>query len=68
MRYVSTRGEANELGFSDVLLRGLADDGGLYVPATWPEMPDLDGLTRYAAVAAAVMQPFVGDDLADGVL
>ena len=32
MRYISTRGQAPELGFADVLLAGLATDGGLYVP------------------------------------
>ena len=37
MRYVSTRGEAPELDFEDVLLTGLARDGGLYVPAEWPK-------------------------------
>ena len=37
MRYISTRGEAPELGFEDVLLAGLARDGGLYVPETWPK-------------------------------
>ena len=68
MRYVSTRGAAPELGFADVLLAGLANDGGLYVPATWPALPDLDGLTAYADVAAAVMAPYVGDELGDGVL
>jgi threonine synthase len=58
MRYVSTRGEAPVLGFDDVLLAGLAVDGGLYVPETWPtfELPE-DG--DYADVAAAVMRPFV---------
>jgi len=40
MRYVSTRGEAPVLGFADVLLAGLATDGGLYVPEQWPAMPD----------------------------
>ena len=39
MRYVSTRGQAPELGFADVLLAGLANDGGLYVPAEWPTLP-----------------------------
>ena len=68
MRYISTRGAAAELDFADVLLAGLAHDGGLYVPATWPVLPDLDGLTAYADIAAAVMQPYVGDALADGVL
>lgn len=63
MRYVSTRGQAPELGFADVLLAGLARDGGLYVPATWPTVPDLAGMSDYADIAAAVMQPFVGDDI-----
>ena len=63
MRFVSTRGRAPELGFADVLLAGLASDGGLYVPAEWPALPDLDGLRSYADVAAAVMAPFVGDDI-----
>ena len=33
MRYISTRGQAPELGFADVLLAGLATDGGLFVCA-----------------------------------
>ena len=37
MKYVSTRGAAPILTFDDVLLTGLARDGGLYVPAVWPE-------------------------------
>ena len=68
MRFVSTRGDATELGFADVLLAGLADDGGLYVPTAWPSLPDVSQVATYADTAAAVMQPFVGDDLADGVL
>ena len=38
LHYVSTRGQAPELAFSDVLLAGLAKDGGLYVPKTWPTL------------------------------
>ncbi|MDE0194303.1 MAG: pyridoxal-phosphate dependent enzyme, partial [bacterium] len=38
MHYVSSRGQAAELAFSDVLLAGLATDGGLYVPETWPAL------------------------------
>jgi threonine synthase len=68
MRYVSTRGQAPELGFADVLLAGLASDGGLYVPTEFPPLPELDGVDGYAAAAAAVMQPYVGDELGDGVL
>ncbi|HEY4635721.1 MAG TPA: hypothetical protein VIG92_04095, partial [Rhodospirillales bacterium] len=36
MKYISTRGKAPVLGFDDVLLGGLARDGGLYVPEAWP--------------------------------
>ena len=71
MRYVSTRGRAPELGFGDVLLAGLADDGGLYVPAAWPEVPGLPAPgepSDYASVAAAVMGPFVAPDIDDEVL
>jgi threonine synthase len=38
MKYVSTRGRAPSLGFVDVLLAGLAPDGGLYVPGQWPQL------------------------------
>ncbi len=63
MRYVSTRGTAPELGFADVLLAGLANDGGLYVPTEWPSLPTVDRDASYAELAAAVIAPFVGDDL-----
>ena len=38
LRYISTRGEAPALNFADVLLAGLASDGGLYVPEAWPPL------------------------------
>ncbi|MDH4168875.1 MAG: hypothetical protein OEW42_04720, partial [Acidimicrobiia bacterium] len=41
MQYVSTRGSAPTLDFGDVLLTGLAADGGLYVPDHWPRLPRL---------------------------
>lgn len=63
--YVSTRGEAPVLGFSDVLLTGLARDGGLYVPAQWPvlDAETIAGFAgrSYADVAEAVIAPFTGD-------
>ena len=68
MRYVSTRGAAPDLSFADVLLAGLGRDGGLYVPAEMPPLPDLAGVHRYADVAAAVIGPFVGDDIDDDTL
>ena len=63
MRYVSTRGQAPELGFADVLLAGLANDGGLYVPTEWPSLPPAQPGMSYAERAAQVMAPFVGDDV-----
>jgi threonine synthase len=68
MRYVSTRGRAPELAFDDVLLAGLADDGGLYVPESWPRLPVLPHGLPYAEAAVWVMAPFVGDAVAPEVL
>lgn len=67
MQYVSTRGRAPELSFADVLLAGLATDGGLYVPRSWPSLPLLPTGT-YADSAAAVMSPFVAGDISDSDL
>jgi threonine synthase len=58
MRYVSTRGRAEELDFADVLLAGLASDGGLYVPDAWPALRLGPGHS-YAEVATDVMWPYV---------
>ena len=57
--YTSTRGAAPELAFADVLLTGLAPDGGLYVPAAWPDTISVDPELPYAEFAAEVMWPFV---------
>ena len=61
MKYVSTRGRAPVLGFGDVLLTGLAEDGGLYVPERWPRLdPAVWAEPRpYVDVATDVMLPFV---------
>ena len=66
MRYVSTRGRAAELGFCDALLAGLATDGGLYVPQTWPNNPNLAGST-YASKAASLMAPYVEGEIPQDV-
>ncbi len=67
MLYVSTRGEAPPLGFCDALLAGLARDGGLYLPQTWPQLglPTIAGFAGkpFAEVASAVIAPFAGDEL-----
>lgn len=64
-RYISTRGAAGVRSFEDVLLAGLAEDGGLFVPEAWPRFEDqafkdLAGLS-YPETAARVIHPFVGD-------
>ena len=63
-QYVSTRGLAPQLGFTDVLLAGLATDGGLYVPHEWPSLPARVPGATYAQRAAQIIQLFVGDDIA----
>jgi threonine synthase len=72
MRYVSTRGEAAPLDFVEVMLAGLARDGGLYVPEAWPtlERGQLEGFAGrpYAEVAVEVLRPFVGGGIADADL
>jgi threonine synthase len=60
VKYVSTRGRAPVLDFADVLLAGLAPDGGLYVPETWPALPSGWRDPRpYVEVAGDVLWPYV---------
>ena len=72
MRYVSTRGEAPELDFVEVMLAGLARDGGLYVPQTWPTVMNetIAGFAGrpYAEVAVEVIKPFIGTSIAEADL
>jgi threonine synthase len=67
MKYVSTRGVAPVLGFSDAVLAGLARDGGLYVPQDWPrfsaaEIRAMRGLT-YPELAVRLLTPFLGGEI-----
>ncbi len=69
MHYVSTRGEAPILDFEGVLLAGLAGDGGLYLPQSWPvfsaaEWRAMRGLS-YAELAFTLMRPYVGGVIPD---
>src|SRR5476651_1321357 len=72
MRYVSTRGEAPPLNFVEVMLAGLARDGGLYVPVSWPTLDPkaIAGFAGrpYAEVAVEVIKPFVGDSIPEADL
>ncbi|NQU58044.1 MAG: threonine synthase [Rhodospirillales bacterium] len=69
MKYVSTRGQAPVLNFDDVLLAGLARDGGLYVPEFWPRFSpeDLRAFKdlSYSETAFRVIRPFTGTAISD---
>ncbi|HJP16200.1 MAG TPA: threonine synthase [Acidimicrobiales bacterium] len=62
MRYISTRGMAPVLNFSDVLLEGLGKDGGLYVPDVWPQLSD-SANGDYLKTAVETMSPFLGSSI-----
>jgi threonine synthase len=70
MRYVSTRGRSTPLRFEDVVIAGLADDGGLFLPERIPNVrADLDGWRGlgFVDLAARVMTHFI-DDIDPGVI
>jgi threonine synthase len=72
MRYISTRGEAPALGFCDAVLAGLARDGGLYMPETFPQL-SRETIAGFAGrpfheVAVEVLRPFVDGEIADADL
>ncbi|MCX2975989.1 threonine synthase [Candidatus Marimicrobium litorale] len=69
MKYISTRGNAPALNFEQVLLTGLASDGGLYVPETLPtfsaqEIASMAGL-EYPELARRIITPFVAGCIPD---
>ncbi|ODT47549.1 threonine synthase [Devosia sp. 63-57] len=72
MQFVSTRGKAPALGFSDAVLAGLAADGGLYVPASWPQVSadEVAGFAGkpYADVAFAIISRFTQGEIDDATL
>lgn len=68
MRYISTRGQAPAVSFLDAVLAGMAPDGGLYVPESWPTAIFQNARTKpaidtYAETARHVLAAFAGDDL-----
>ncbi|MGD8590855.1 MAG: threonine synthase, partial [Chromatiales bacterium] len=67
MRYVSTRGGVAPVSFSQAVMMGLATDGGLLLPETFPQF-DTETLQRWAGLsfrelAVEVMLPYVGEDI-----
>ena len=72
MRYISTRGQAPSLSFEDVLLTGLASDGGLYVPETLPQFSPQEiaswSKLNYADLAHKILLPFVEEGISSSEL
>ncbi len=72
MKYISTRGDAPALSFEDVVLTGLAADGGLYVPESLPkfsqeEIASWAGLS-YQELAFKIIAPFIDGEIPDADL
>jgi len=72
MNYISTRGQAPELGFCDAVMAGLAEDGGLYLPKTWPQLEkqQIAGFANkpYAHIAYEIIAPYVDGEINETVL
>jgi len=72
MQYISTRGQAPALSFEEVVLAGLASDGGLYVPETIPHLSpqELAAMRAlpYRELACRIIRPFIGDCLSEAEL
>lgn len=69
MKYISTQGQTSPQTFDNILLMGLAPDGGLFMPEFWPQISpgaqaDFRG-ARYADVAHAILSRFVGDTISE---
>lgn len=69
MKYISTRGQSPALSFSQILLGGLAPDGGLYLPEIYPKFTEADLSSMrnlsYADLAFTILSRFVDDIPAD---
>ncbi len=72
MKYISTRGASAPVGFTEALLAGLAPDGGLYAPRSWPRLTHAEiaafANAPYAQVAADIFAIFAGDEIPYDVL
>ena len=64
MKFISTRGQSPAVSFGAALTQGLAPDGGLYVPESWPKLAiaDFDGAESLPDVANVLLRPFVEGD------
>ncbi len=72
MKYISTRDNSKEYSFEDVFIKGLADDGGLFIPKevkkySTEELESLSGLS-YQELAKKIIYPFIGDFMSESEL
>ena len=72
MNYVSTRNSSKSLKFRDVFIKGLADDGGLFIPKSLHKynQSDLIGFEKleYSELAKKIVYPFIGDFMSENDL
>ena len=68
MKYISTRGQAEPVDFAGACLAGLAADGGLYVPESWPQIAPAKLDEPYAETAARILSAFAGDAIPADVM
>src|SRR5437899_10314889 len=68
MQFLSTRGMAPRASFSDVLLAGLAPDGGLYLPENWPHASGNFKAARYQDAAFQILSEFTRGSFSDAEL
>ncbi|MDA9862116.1 threonine synthase [Candidatus Pelagibacter sp.] len=72
MKYISTRNNSKEYSFEDVFIKGLADDGGLFIPKevkkySTKELESLSGLS-YQELAKKIIYPYIGDFMSESEL
>ena len=68
MKFISTRGQSPAVSFGAAITQGLAPDGGLYMPESWPTLAlrDFDGASTLPEVANVMLRPFVEGDAIAG--
>ena len=72
MKYISTRDNSKEYSFEDVFIKGLADDGGLFIPKevkkySTEELESLSVLS-YQELAKKIIYPYIGDFMSESEL
>lgn len=65
MKFISTRGEAEPVGFVQACLAGLAPDGGLYIPEAWPQIAPASPDESYVDVAVRVIGAFANGEISE---